>query len=111
MEMTCKWLDLEPRLKEISYDSRTKKLIDGLTEDPEDYPDGFISILESHNARLKKAHRLHEATTDIIQQKWAEGTDLEDIGKCLQSWAPEPYRNKNMPKGMTQALLGIAPNS
>ena len=97
MEMTCKWLALDPRIKEISHDSRTKKLIDGLTEDPEDYPDGFISILESHNARLKKAHRLHEATTDIIQQKWAEGTDLEDIGKCLQSWAPEPYRNKLMP--------------
>jgi len=111
MEMTCKWLDLEPQIKEISHDSRTKKLIDGLTEDPEDHPDGLISILELHNARLKKAHLLHEATSDIIQQKWIEGTDLEDIGKFLQSWAPEPYRNKLMPKGMTQALLDIAPNS
>ena len=40
-----------------------------------------------------------------------EGTDLEDIGKFLKSWAPEPYRNKPMPKGMLQALLGLAPNS
>jgi len=111
MEMTCKWLDLEPKIKEICHDSRTKKLIDGLTEDPEDYPDGFISIIKLHNARLKKAHLLHEATSDIIQQKWIEGTDLENIGKFLQSWAPEPYRNKPMPKGMTQALLNIAPNS
>jgi len=92
MEMTCKWLDLEPQIKEKSHDSRTKKLIDGLTEDPEDHPDGFISIIELHNARLKKAHLLDEAISDIIQQKWIEGTDLEDIGKFLQSWAPEPYR-------------------
>jgi len=86
-------------------------LIDGLTEDPVDNPDGFIPIIELHNARLKKAHLLHEATSDIIKQKWVEGTDLEDIRKFLQSWAPEPYRNKHMPKGVTQALLGIAPNS
>ena len=98
-------------MKEIPYGSRTKSLIDGLTEDPEDCPDGFIPIIELHNARLKKAHLLHEATSDIIQQKWAEGADLEDIGKFLQSWAPEPYRNKPMPKGMIQALLGIVPNS
>jgi len=111
IEMTCKWLDLEPQIREISHDSRTKNLIDGLTEDPKDYPHGFISVIQLHNARLKKVHLLHEATSDIIQQKWAEGTDLEDIGKFLQSWAPEPYRNKPMPKGMTQALLGIAPNS
>jgi len=38
-----------------------------------------------------------------IQQKWVEGSDLEDTGKFLQSWAPEPYRNKPMPKGMLQA--------
>jgi len=98
MEMTCKWLDLDPEMKEIPYDSRTKSLIDGPTEDPEDNPDGFIPIIELHNARLKKAHLLHEATSDLIQQKWVEGTDLEDIGKFLQSWAPEPYRNKPMPK-------------
>jgi len=111
MEMTCKWMGLEPQRKEIPHDSRTKKLIDGLSEDPEDHPDGFISIIERHNARLKKAHLLHKATRDIIQQKWIEGTALEDIGKFLQSWAPEPYWNKPMPKGMIQALLNIAPNS
>jgi len=69
MEMTCKWLDLEPQMQEIPYDSRTKNLFDGLTEDPEDDPDRFISIVELHNASLKKAHLLHEATSDIIQQK------------------------------------------
>ena len=109
--MTCKLPDLEPQMKELPYDSRTKNLIDGLTKDPEDNLDGFIPIIELHNARLKKAHLLFEATSDIIQQKWVEGTDLEDIGKFLQSWAQEPYRNKPMPKGMIQALLGIAPNS
>jgi len=111
MEMTCKWLDLDPEMKEIPYDLRTKNLIDGLTEDPEDNPDGFIPIIELHNACLKKTHLLHEAPSDIIQQKWVEGTDLEDIGKFLQSWAPEPYRKKPMLKGMIQALLGIATNS
>jgi len=69
MEMTCKWLDLEPQTEEIPHDSRTKKLIDCLSEDPEDHPDGFISTIERHNAGLKKAHLLHEATSDIIQQK------------------------------------------
>jgi len=93
MKMTCKLLDLDPEMKEIPYDSRTKSLINGLTEDTEDNPDGFILIIELHNARLKKAHLLHEATSDIIQQKWVESTDLEVIGKFLQSWAPEPYRN------------------
>jgi len=61
MEMTRKWLDLEPQTKEIPYDSRTKDLIEGLTEDPEDNPDGFMPITELHNARLKKAHLLHAA--------------------------------------------------
>jgi len=70
-----------------------------------------LQEIELHNARLKNAHLLDEATSDIIQQKWIEGTDLEDIGEFLQSWAPEPYRNKPMPKGMTQALLNITPNS
>jgi len=111
MEMTRKWLDLEPQTKEIPCDSRTKDLIKGLTEDPEDNPDGFIPIIELHNARLKKAHLLHAVKLAIIQQKWLEGTDLEDIGKFLQSWAPEPYRDKPMLKGMIQALLGTAPNS
>ena len=80
-------------------------------EDPEDDPREFIPIIEQHNARLVKAHLLLEATQDIIYQKWEEGTTLDDIGKFLQSWAPEPYRNKPMPKGMLQALLNIAPNS
>jgi len=85
--------------------------LEGLSEDPEDYPTEFIPIIERHSARLKKAHLLLEATQDIIQQRWEEGTTLEDIGKSLQSWAPEPYRNKTMPKGMLQALLNITPNS
>jgi len=42
-------------MKEIPVDSRIKNLIDGLTEDPEDNPDGFIPIIKLHNARLKKA--------------------------------------------------------
>jgi len=99
IEMTCKWLDLEPQTKEIPYDLRTKDLIECLTVDPEDNPAGFIPIIELHNARLKKAHFLHAATSAIIQQKWVEGTDLGDIGKFLQLWAPEPYRDKPMPKG------------
>ena len=111
MEMTCKWLDLEPQMKEIiPYDSRTKNLIEGLTEDPEDNSVGFIPTIELHNARLKKAHLLHEATSAIMQQKWVEGTDLENIGKFLQSRAPEPYRDKPMPKEMIHALLDITPN-
>jgi len=80
-------------------------------EDPVDDPTEFIPIIEEHNARLEKAHLLLEATQDIIQQRWEEGTTLEDIGKFLQSWVPEPYRNKPMPKGMLQALLNIVPNS
>ena len=110
MEMTINWLGLEPHSKEIPQDSQNK-LIDGLSEDPEDHPAGFIIIIERHNARLTKAHLLLEATRDIIQHKWMEGTTLEDIGKFLQSWAPEPYRHKPMPKGMIQALLNITPNS
>jgi len=85
MEMTCKWLGLEAQRKEVPHDSQTKKLIDGLSEDPEDHPAGFISIIERHNARLKKAHLLQEATRYIIQQKWLEGTTLENIGNFLQS--------------------------
>jgi len=46
MEMRCKWLGLEPQRKEIPHDSRNKKLIDRLSEDPEDHPAGFISIIE-----------------------------------------------------------------
>jgi len=111
MEMTCIWLGLKSQRKEIPHDSQTKKLIDGLSEDPKDQPAGFIPIIERHNARLKKAHLLHEVTRCIIKQRWLEGTTLEDIGKFLQSWAPEPCRNKPMPRGMIQALLHIAPNS
>jgi len=83
MEMTCKWLDLEPQTEEIPHDSRTKKLIDCLSEDPEDHPDGFISTIERHNAGLKKAHLLHEATSDIIQQKsctiFSKNTSLSEL--------------------------------
>jgi len=109
--MTCKWLELDPTSEETPVDSRIKNLIEGLSEDPEDNLDIFIPIIELHSARLHKAHLLHKATVHIIQQKWVEGTNLEDIGKLLQSWAPEPYRNKPMPQGMLQALLGLAPNS
>jgi len=111
MEITSKWLGLVPQSKEIPHDSQTKKLIDVLCEEPEDHPARFIFIIERHNAHLKKTHLLHEATRDIIQQKWVEDTTLEDIEKFLQSWSPEPYRNKPMPRGMIQALLNIAPNS
>jgi len=97
-------------LKEIPVDSRIKNLIEGLTEDPEDNPEVLIPIIELHKARFHKAHLLHKATVHTIQQKWVEGTDLEDIGKFLQSWAPEPYRNKPMSKGTLQALLCLAPN-
>jgi len=107
MEMTCIWLGLESHIKEIPYDSHIKKLFDGLSEDPDDHPAGFIPIIERHNARLKRAHLLHEATRYIIEQKWLEGV----IGKFLQSWAPEPYRIKPIPRGMIQALLHITPNS
>jgi len=86
-------------------------LIEGLNEDPEDNLAGFIPIIALHIARLKKAHLLHAATSAIIQKKWEEGTDLGDIGKFLQIWAPEPYKDKTMPRGMIQALLGTAPNS
>jgi len=69
MEITINWLGLEPQCTEISHDSQTKKLIDGLSEDPEDHPAEFIPIIKRHNARLKKAHLLLEATRDIIQQR------------------------------------------
>jgi len=74
MEMTRKWLDLEPQMKEIPYDSRTEDLIEGLTEDPEDNPDGFIPTIELHNARLKKAHLLHAARhTSSTRQSSRDG--------------------------------------
>ena len=111
MDITINWLGLEPQGTESSHDSLTKKLIDGLSEDPEDHTAEFIPIIKRHSARLKKAHLLLEATQDIIQQRWIEGMTLDDIGKFLQSWAPEPYRNKSMPKGMVQALLNTTPNS
>jgi len=111
MEMTCIWMGLEPQKKEIPHDSQTKKSIDGLSEDPKDHPVGFIPIIERHNVRLKKAHLLHEVTRYIIKQRLLEGVTLEDIGKFLQSWVPEPYMSKPMPRGMIQALLNIVPNS
>ena len=87
------------------------QLVDGLSEDPEDHPVSFIPIIERHNARFEKAYLLHEATRPTIEQKWAEGVTLKDIGKFFYSWAPEPYRNKPIPRGMIQVLLLIAPNS
>jgi len=109
--MTSKWLDLDPQTAEIPYDSRIKDLIECLIEDPEDNPGVYIPIIELHIARLKNAHLLCAATSAIIHNKWEGGTDLADIGKFLQAWAPEPYRNKPMPRGMIQALLGTAPNT
>jgi len=103
-------LGLDSHSKEIPHDSHIK-LIDGLSEDSEDHPAGFIPIIERHNARLKRAYLLHEATRLTIEQKWSEGVTPEDIGKFLHSWAPEPYRNKPMPRGMIQVLLLIAHNS
>jgi len=93
-EMTCKWLELDPALEETPVVSRIKNLIEGLSEDPEDNPESFIPIIELHNARLLKAHLLHKATVHIIQQKWVEITNLEDIGKFSHSWATEPCRKQ-----------------
>ena len=109
--MTSKWLDLDPQTAEIHYDSQTKDLIECLPEDPEDNPAVFIPIIELHIACLEKAHLLCAATSAIIQNKWEGGTDLADIGKFLQAWAPEPYRDKPMLRGSIQALLGTAPNT
>jgi len=44
-EMTCKWLGLDFQSKVIPHDSHIK-LIDGLSEDPEDHPVSFIPIIE-----------------------------------------------------------------
>jgi len=71
-------LGLDSNSSEFPHDSQTKKLIDGLSEDPEDHPAGFIPIIERHNARLKRAYLLHEATRFKIEQKWSEGVTLED---------------------------------
>jgi len=65
-EMTCIWLGLDSHSKEIPHDSHIK-LIDGLFEDSEDHPAGFIPIIERHNARLKRAYLLHEATRLTIE--------------------------------------------
>jgi len=110
-EMTCLWLGLDSNSSEFPHDSHTKKLIGSLSKDPDDHPAGFIPIIERHNARLKRAYLLHEVTRFTIEQKWSEGVNLEDVGKFLHSWAPEPNRNKPMPRDMIQALLLIAPNS
>ena len=69
-EITTNWLGLKPQ------GNVNSKLLDGLLEDPEDDPMEFIPIIEQHNARLEKAHLLLEATQDIIQQRWEEGTTL-----------------------------------
>jgi len=67
-----------------------------VTEDPADNLTLFIPTIELHIAHLKKAHLLGSAIPAIIQNKWEEGIDLADIGKFLQAWAPEPYRDKSM---------------
>ena len=71
----------------------------------------LIPIIELHTARLEKAHFLCAATSAMIQEKWEGGTDLAHISKFLQAWAPEPYKDKPMPRGMIQALLSTAPNT
>jgi len=91
MEITTNWLGLELQGTENSQDSLTEKLLEGLSEDPEDHLVEFIPIIKQHSACLKKAHLLLEATQDIIQQRWTEGMTFKDIRKFLQSWAPEPY--------------------
>ena len=81
-EMTCTWLNLDFQSKVIPHDSHSK-LIDGLSEDPEDHPVSFIPIIDKHNARLVKAHLLHAATRPTVEQKLAEGATLKDVGKFL----------------------------
>ena len=70
--MTCTWLSLDFQIKVVPQDSHIK-LIDCISEDPEDHPASFIPIIEKHNARLAHAHLLHEATRHIVEKKWAEG--------------------------------------
>ena len=111
IDMISKWLDLEPLAPNTPHEVRTEDLIECLTEDPEDKSTLFIPTIELHIARLKKAHFLSSETLDIIQHKWEGGTDRADIGKFLQAWALEPYRDKPMPRGMLQALLRIAPTN
>jgi len=77
-EMTCTWLGLDSQSKAIPHDSHIK-LIEGLSEDPEDHPVSFVPIIERHNARFEKAYLLHEATRPTIEQKWAKGVTLKDI--------------------------------
>ena len=87
-EMTCAWLNLDFQSKVVPPESHTK-IIDCISEDPEDHPASFIPIIEKHNSRLTQAHLLHTATRPTVEQKWAEGVTLKDIGKLLYSWAPE----------------------
>ena len=46
IEITIHWLGLEPQGTESPHDSLTKKLTDGLSEDPEDHPAEFIPIIK-----------------------------------------------------------------
>jgi len=69
IEMTSKWLDIEPLDHEIPHEVWTKDLIDCLTEDPEDIPAMLIPTIELHIARLKKAHLLRSITSSILQHK------------------------------------------
>jgi len=63
--LTCKWLGLDFQSKVIPHDSHIK-LIDGLSEDPEDHPVSFIPTIERHNARFENAHLLRAATRPTI---------------------------------------------
>ena len=97
-EMICKWLGLDFQSKVIPHDFHIK-LIDGLSEDPKDHPVSFIPIIERHNARFEKAHLLYEATRPTIEQKWAEGVTLKDIGKFLYSKPQNPTETNLCRKG------------
>ena len=78
--MPCVSLDFQSKV--APHDSHIK-LIDCLSKDPEDHPASFIPTIEKHNARLVQVHLLHAATRPIVEQKWAEGATLKDIGKFL----------------------------
>jgi len=52
IEMTSKWLDLEPLDPATPHGQRTEDLIECLTEDPEDNLTLFIPNIELHIARL-----------------------------------------------------------
>ena len=74
-----------------------------------DVPNLPKALTMSSMESVASAFRIMQFDRSLGVHVWELG--LKDIGKFLYSWAPEPYRNKPMPKGMVQALLLIAPNS